>query len=75
MHLFDKEDASQNQRAFYITIILAAFLTYIISGSILWKVSPEEQRVQFLTRLRDKFATLPRLIQRKVPADEETSGQ
>jgi hypothetical protein len=75
MHLFDKETPSQNQRAFYATIILAAFITYGLSGFVLWEVSPKLQRATFWKGVKDIFKTRPRLPQEKIPADVETGGQ
>ena len=48
MHLFDKETPSQNQAAFYISIILISVTTYFVSGFTLWRVTPDESKEQIV---------------------------
>ena len=52
MHLFDYEDNTQTQRSFYITMALASVITYIISGLLLWRISPAYSREQLRNLLR-----------------------
>ncbi|KAL4860399.1 hypothetical protein BDV12DRAFT_205111 [Aspergillus spectabilis] len=44
MHLFDYSDVSATQASFYITIVLAALMTYVAALIAVWGVAPKEQK-------------------------------
>jgi hypothetical protein len=72
MHLFDKETPSQNQAAFYISIILISVTTYFVSGFTLWRVTPDDGKAQLIAlfqAIAEKFrrkGELPDNSQEKV---------
>jgi len=44
MHLFDHSNVSATQSSFYITIVLAAVLTYVAALAAVWAAAPKDQR-------------------------------
>jgi hypothetical protein len=58
IHLFDKATPSQNQIAFYISIILISLITYFVSGFTLWRVPPEESKAKVKELLRAMITKL-----------------
>jgi hypothetical protein len=67
MHLFDKEDPSQTQLSFYISIALFSAITYAVSGFSLWKVSPDDGRARLMTWFGKLTAKPQRKVTEKKP--------
>jgi len=51
MHLFDKDDSSANQAAFYITMVLTAIVTYAAALLAVWFIAPPTQREKLMRAL------------------------
>ncbi|KAL2814883.1 hypothetical protein BDW59DRAFT_167024 [Aspergillus cavernicola] len=57
MHLFDYSDVSTTQASFYITIVLAALMTYVAALVAVWGVAPKEQRDALWKQLSARMRT------------------
>ncbi|KAM7183255.1 hypothetical protein V8F33_013703 [Rhypophila sp. PSN 637] len=53
MHLFDKEDPSENQTSFYITMVLVALITYAVATGAAM-LAPENRRLRVLEVVAQK---------------------
>ena len=50
MHLFDGADPKQTQRSFYMSAVLIAILTYLLSGLAVWWVGDLEREQELKER-------------------------